>query len=260
MEETLDALVRRVDEDRWLASRFAPQAAQAGLAALYALNYEIARASEQVSNPAFGDIRQAWWSEAVEEIYAGRPPRNLPALQAYADVIVPCGLKRAPLEALIAARGKDLESAPFSTWDELDLYLEATAGNLILLASQCASGGSARPAALNNLAYAAGRAWGYVGLLRAEAFWRARGRSFYPTALAGRGDAALRPIMLERAHWAYGEARSLAPLMPPILFPAIGYLALCKNYLARLGRGQDAQTPLLTRQISLVWASATGKV
>jgi phytoene synthase len=260
MKESLDALVRRVDEDRWLATRFASKKTQTRLIALYALNYEIARTAEQVSNPTFGDIRQAWWSEAVEEIYAGKPPRGFPALQAYAEVIVPCGLKRAPLEALIVARGKDLDAAPFSSWDELELYLEATAGNLMLLAAQCALGGHARPAALADLARAAGLAWGYVGLLRAEAFWRARGRSFYPTALAGRGDQALRAIMMERAHAAYGQARTLASLMPDVLFPAIGYVALCKNYLARLGRGQDAQTSLFSRQVTLVWTSATGRI
>ena len=53
----LDADVRRHDEDRWLASRFAPADVRARLIAIYALNYEIARTAEVVSTPALVEIR-----------------------------------------------------------------------------------------------------------------------------------------------------------------------------------------------------------
>jgi phytoene synthase len=47
MDETdndLDALVRRMDPDRWLASRFiADRQARADVVALYAFNYQLAR-------------------------------------------------------------------------------------------------------------------------------------------------------------------------------------------------------------------------
>ncbi|MBK8544168.1 MAG: hypothetical protein IPL62_11845 [Caulobacteraceae bacterium] len=41
--DDLDTLVRRVDEDRWLAARFAPPLVRERLIAIYAVNYEIAR-------------------------------------------------------------------------------------------------------------------------------------------------------------------------------------------------------------------------
>ena len=87
MAESLDTLVRRVDEDRWLASRFAPAGVRSRLTALYALNYEISRTAETVTQPALGDIRLAWWREAVEEIYAGRAVRAHPALSAFAAAL-----------------------------------------------------------------------------------------------------------------------------------------------------------------------------
>ena len=68
MDEALDDLVRRVDEDRWLASRFAPADVRARLIALYAVNYEIARTAEVVREPGVGDIRLAWWRDALAEI------------------------------------------------------------------------------------------------------------------------------------------------------------------------------------------------
>src|SRR5690242_17621826 len=116
MDHPLDALVRRVDEDRWLASRFAPKAARTRLLAIYALNYEIARTADAASTDGIGDIRLAWWAEAVDEVYAGRAPRAHPALEAYAEVLKDAALPRGPLDAMIEARGKDLETAPFESW------------------------------------------------------------------------------------------------------------------------------------------------
>ena len=60
----LDALVRRVDPDRWLASRYiADVDARADVIALYALNYELSRAAEVASQPLIGEMRLAWWRE-----------------------------------------------------------------------------------------------------------------------------------------------------------------------------------------------------
>jgi hypothetical protein len=39
--DDLDTLVRRVEEDRWLAARFAPPLVRERLIAIYAVNYEI---------------------------------------------------------------------------------------------------------------------------------------------------------------------------------------------------------------------------
>ena len=83
--ETLDDLVRRVDPDRWLATRFiADPAARADVVALYGLNYELARVAGGVSNALMGEIRLTWWREAMEEIAAGKPPRKHPNVEALA--------------------------------------------------------------------------------------------------------------------------------------------------------------------------------
>jgi hypothetical protein len=83
--ETLDDLVRRVDPDRWLASRFiADTKARADVIALYAFNYELARVAGGVSNALMGEIRLTWWREAMEEIAAGKTPRKHPNVEAVA--------------------------------------------------------------------------------------------------------------------------------------------------------------------------------
>lgn len=281
MDHPLEALVRRVDEDRWLASRFAPKPARARLLAIYALNYEIARTAEAVTQEAIGDIRLAWWSEAIEEVYAGRAPRAHPALEAYAEAAREVGLPRKPIELMIEARHKDLELAPFENWPDLDGYLEATAGMVFRLAIEACAETPARPKQFDAFVRQAGRAWGYAGLLRALPHWTARGRTFFPhrlmahnglspmtvfTDFTGHGARSCLAAVLDRGRHAYKEARELATLLPSAIFPAIGYLSFAPRYFRVLGTPQyqvledDTLSPLIVRQMTLVASSATGKV
>jgi 15-cis-phytoene synthase len=250
-----DALIRRVDEDRWLSSRFAPKRARERLTALYALNYEIARTAETVTQEALGDMRLAWWAEAVAELYAGKGPRAHPALQAYAGARGEAEFSRARLDALISARGADLDAAPFASWAALESYVDASSGGLIALAmGACAPIEAARDEA-QALAREAGRAWGYAGLLRAAPIWRARGRSFAPreTALS---PERLAEALDTRARDAFEKARELAPRSPSALFPAFGHVAFAPRYL----RAPNAPVPLLERQLRLIAAAATGRL
>ena len=75
--DDLDALIRRVDPDRWLSSRFiGDREKRADVIALYAFDYELRRAAEATTSPLMAEIRLTWWSEALDEIYAGGPVRR----------------------------------------------------------------------------------------------------------------------------------------------------------------------------------------
>ncbi len=129
MDEDLDALIRRVDPDRWLSSRFvADTAARADLVTLYALDHELTRIPQIVTNPLMGEIRMAWWREGLEEIAAGRPPRQHPVLQAVADG----GLPVADLIRLAEARLGDLDG---KTGVELLAQIDATDGLVAAIAA-----------------------------------------------------------------------------------------------------------------------------
>ncbi|HYD88394.1 MAG TPA: squalene/phytoene synthase family protein [Vitreimonas sp.] len=249
MDEDLDALVRRVDEDRWLASRFAPADARGRLIALYALNFELAHVAEIVKAPAVGDIRLAWWREALGEIHAGKRARLHPVLSEYA-----LAHKRTPfplvwLEALLDARGKDLDPAPFDTLDDLDSYIDGTAGMLMRLAAHTCG---ADAEALDGFIAPAGRAWGLCGLIRAEPVWRARGRRLLPRQGGTLDD------LRRRAEAAYLEARA-QPKPAPAAAPALNYVTLVPLYLSQLARERPS-APLLMRQIKVVAATATGRL
>ena len=66
MNETIAALVRRHDPDRFLTALFAPPERRDALLTLYALDHELARAREVTSEPHLALIRLHWWREIVE--------------------------------------------------------------------------------------------------------------------------------------------------------------------------------------------------
>jgi phytoene synthase len=242
----LDADVRRFDEDRWLASRFAPADVRARLIAIYALNHEIARTADVVSQPTIGDIRLAWWREALAEIADGKPARAHPLLQ----VITKDDARSSAWERVIAARGRDLDAAPFATWRDLEDYVDATAGGVIRMA-MAACGVDAEPH--KPFVHAAAQAWGCVGLLRAAAHWRARGRALLPREGGAPDD------MSARVRRALGEVRALSPNLPAAAFPAVGYVVLARGYMRALERQRES-VPLLLRQFRLTAAAATGRL
>jgi phytoene synthase len=103
--EDLDSLVRRVDPDRWLSTRFiADRQARADVIALYAFDYELSRVARVTSQPLVGEMRLTFWSEAIAEIFAGKPVRKHPVLIALAQAIARHALPREPLDAIIDAR------------------------------------------------------------------------------------------------------------------------------------------------------------
>lgn len=70
--ERLDARVRRVDEERWLSSRYAPTEERRTLIVLYAFYYELARVRVSVTDQTMGQIRFQWWRDALAELAEGK--------------------------------------------------------------------------------------------------------------------------------------------------------------------------------------------
>lgn len=137
MAEDLDTLVRRVDPDRWLSSRFvADPAARADLIALYALDHELTRIPQVVSDPLMGEIRMTWWREGLEEIADGRPPRAHPVLQAVAAGALPAPA----LAALAEARLGDLDGP--RSGEQALVHADATEGLVMALAARRLSNGA----------------------------------------------------------------------------------------------------------------------
>ncbi|MDB5445934.1 MAG: crtB [Phenylobacterium sp.] len=153
-QDDLDSLVRRVDPDRWLSSRFvADPVARGEVVALYAYDHELARAPRVASNPLLGEIRLTWWREALDEIFEGRPVRRHPTAQALAQAVRARALTREPLEAMIDARYRELDATPLVA-DEALAWARDTGGRVAELAASLLD-----PEGDPALAGAAGAAW-----------------------------------------------------------------------------------------------------
>jgi phytoene synthase len=248
--ESLDARIRRVDPDRWLASRFiADPRLRAEVIAVYALNDELARVGETVSQPLIGEIRLAWWRDRIDDLFEGRPVPAQPTLEVLAAPIMDGRLPRSLFEALIEARHLDLDAAPFADTAALARYLDGTAGAIMGLAARTLS-----PEAPLAAVIQAARAWGMAGLYRARAHWTARNRRWNPQDWGELDEAALGARVRAEVASALVTAREEVAALPVAAFPAAAYAALAQPYARDRALGE------LQRRVRLLWATATGRL
>ncbi len=236
--DDVEAAVRRGDPDRWLASRFiADPADRADVLALYAFDLELARIAPMVSQPLIGEIRLAWWREALEEIFADGPARRHPAAEALQGLAQRRGLPQAPLEAMIDARSRELDPGPFAAHADLFAYLDGRDGAVMAAAAHILGAPAADLAS-------AGRAWGVATLARDH--W-AGAPSRLPPDWTAADVEALTETQLS-------SARAVIATLPVRAFPAIAHLALARPYARR------GAPSLLAKQLRLLWATLRGQV
>jgi phytoene synthase len=269
--------VRVEDYDRYLTLLHAPAAARPALAALYALNLELGRIRELVSEPLLGEIRLTWWREAVEGAYAGHP-RAHPLVQAIASHLPARGVPQDGLDALIEARTADIVNEQPRTVDDLVQYVAATAGQLTWLAAVACTGSTdVEPTA----ARAAGRAWGLTGVIRAVGFHAATQRLMLPddalqaagidpdTLFRGEIGPQLAPVLQRLAALARADieqVRSQWRSLPSHVRSPLLVARLAQDYLDRLAACGfdlsqfDPGRGALARQLALLKVGLTGRL
>jgi len=216
----------------------APAAARPALWALLAFNYEIARVREVVSQPIMGQIRLQWWREALDDIVAGRPPRQHYVVGPLAAAITRHHIPRALLDQMIDGRERDLDDTPPATLEDLETYAEATSARLLQAELRVLG---AHGEASHDAARRVGIAWALVGLIRALPFHRRQGRVYVPAALvaaeavlADPGQQAVRAalqMMATRAADQLAAARLPRARIPPEALPALLIARVASVYL-----------------------------
>jgi phytoene synthase len=266
-----EGIVRAHDPDRFMASLFAPAAKRPFLHALYAFNHEIAHVAEVVTQPMLGEIRLQWWRETVEQARAGRP-RDHAVGRALALAFAASDLPQAPFDAMLDARTFDATPDIFESFEALEDYADATAGNLARLAAKVLDG-----APHDALAREAGIAYALIGLVRAIPFHAARRKIFLPAELlarhglgaeeifAGRGQDRLRGAIAEMVRRARSHldaarrgprpGRALAAFLPAAAVPVQARIVARPSF----DPFRDASgAPLYRRQLAMLGASLRG--
>ena len=183
------AIVRRHDPDRFLTALFAPPVMRDTLFVLYAVNHELARAREVVSNPMLALIRLQWWREVAE----GARRRH--------EVAGPLGealdagrLCAADLLAMID--GREAEAEPITTEAAFRDYVRATAGGVAVAAGRALSAAGPALDALRDL----GAAYGTAGILRSVPALARQSRCVLPEDVLARHGLSPEAVIAGRDH------------------------------------------------------------
>lgn len=166
---------RTSDYDAHLIRRFVPPSVQDMYAALRALNLELVRLPDIVSNPTIGLMRMKFWQESIDKTFAGAPPREPICIllhQALSDMEARGGLSTKKsikfwVSRLIRTREKHMDNGPFATLAALEDYAENTYSTMMYatLASL-----PLRSMDVDHLASHIGKACGIVAVLRGVPF------------------------------------------------------------------------------------------
>jgi phytoene synthase len=247
---TIVAILREGDPDRYLATLFAPSSARDDLFALYALNVELARIGERVSEPDLGRIKLQWWRDAIARAAAGEATGS-PVADAIGSLLRRHPDAAEPISRMIDAREFDIAVKIMPDMAALDDYLDATAGSLFAAAVTVGGGGGDK---LKSLCQTAGRAYGLTGLMRSLPVHAARGRCDLPDnllrrhgttfedVLAGRASPGLASVLAElrgKAQIALEDAEGKLPDLPARERKLFLPLALVRPYLAALAKVAD---------------------
>ena len=256
MNDTLAALVRRHDPDRFLATLFAPPARRDTLLILYAFNHELARAREVASEPPLALIRLQWWREVVEG--ARRPHVVATPLS---DAIVAGALDPGLLLPLIEAREQEAYG-DFATEQAFRAWMLAGAGGLAVAAA--AALGAPDP----EVCRAYGAAYGIAGVMRSSEALARQGRCLLPADILGRQQLVSEAFIADPA--AASAQRALRNVMvigmqllagakpvPRVAVPAVLPAVLARRDFSRWPVAAGPRR--LGDRVAVLWAGATGR-
>ncbi|KAI1431233.1 squalene/phytoene synthase [Xylaria sp. CBS 124048] len=133
------AQLRQSDYDSFLVRNFIPSWRRDAYDAFRALNLELVRLPELVSNPTIGQLRMQFWRNAVNDTFAGNPPKEpimillhrvLTRLEETSSRSNTSSIKFWLLR-VISTREKHMDNRPFPTLATLEEYAENTYSTLM---------------------------------------------------------------------------------------------------------------------------------
>ncbi|WP_027211208.1 squalene/phytoene synthase family protein [Burkholderia sp. WSM2232] len=121
----------------YYALRQAPAASQARLTALFALRREFEETVKEVSDPAIGRTKLAWWQNELGALASGSPTH--PVSKALAASLPDAGAEYPALQTLLRGFEMDLDQARYLDYPNLRRYVQAVGGTFAALVARAAS-------------------------------------------------------------------------------------------------------------------------
>ena len=261
--------LRANDRDRYFATLLLGDKAREAITALYAFNADVASVRERAREPAAGEIRLQWWTDALTGPGHGAVRAN-PLADALLAVIEEYALPVPPLTRMITARRFDLYQDPMPDVATFEGYAGETVSALYQLGAMILNGG--KPVETGNAAGHLGVAHALIGHLRAFGYNASQGRIFLPwevfaicgveekDVLAGNGDERLTIALTRLAEMAgehLGKAEAAIAALPKELRAVFAPAAVLKLQLKRF----DLERPFARqedvpdwRKIAALWA------
>jgi phytoene synthase len=172
--------LRQGDRDRYLSTLVLDGAHRDAVTALYAFNADVASIRQRVSDPAPGEIRLQWWSDALEGQGHGAIRQN-PVADALLDTMARYNIPAGTLLRLIGARRFDLYDDPMPDLESFEGYAGETVSTLYQLAAMILNDGETIET--GDAAGHLGVAHAMIGHLRAFAHVSSQGRIVLPWSI-----------------------------------------------------------------------------
>jgi phytoene synthase len=255
--------LRANDRDRYFATLVLKPDRRAAVQALYAFNADVATVRDRAREPAPGEIRLQWWSDALSGKAHGNVRQN-PLADALLDAIEAYRLPSGALVRLLAARRFDLYDDPMPDVPSFEGYAGETNSVLYQLAAMILNDGA--EIETGDAAGHLGVAHALIGHLRAFGFNASQGRLFLPLSIlvsngvtedeifsgtVSEGLLAAHAQLVEMAQDHLDRAGAEIAALPAHLRPAFAPLALLRRQLRRIGT--QAENPFSLRGDVAEW-------
>ena len=134
-------LYRKFDSPSYTLQTFIPPSARDAYVSIRALNIELARIPDLVSNPTVGALRMQFWRDNLNRTFADAPPKEpvaillhyaLASLQSrYPGISI--NVMKGWFMKVINAREQYMDNRPYTSMDALETYAENTYSTLMYL-------------------------------------------------------------------------------------------------------------------------------
>lgn len=134
-------IIQKFDSPSYILQTFIPIGSRDVYLSLRALNVELARIPDLISNPKVGALRMEFWRSSIIKTFEGMPPREpvaillsnaLASLQLH-HTDLRTGMMKAWCIKIINAREKYMDNRPYTSMEALETYAENTYSNLLYI-------------------------------------------------------------------------------------------------------------------------------